>query len=200
MGHKRARHGKHLPLTATQFPCFFFFFFFKTGKIMEYSSKSGFLIKYPPISRFSMTVRVANMFSVCGTKPIPFPTSSNGSAPLMSSPSRNILPEPGLTSPKMVFRSVLFPHPLGPIITTISPAATLMLTPFTTVVSPYPENTFSTESMLSSKIDIYDRLIAPNLFRSTGCDKLSLVHYVNDIAETHENIDIVLNDKESPFL
>src|SRR3970040_1271824 len=39
MGHKRARHGKHLPLTATQVACFFFLFLFKDGKYIEYLLK-----------------------------------------------------------------------------------------------------------------------------------------------------------------
>jgi hypothetical protein len=58
-------------------------------------------------------------------------------------PNNFTLPENGVRSPTMAFKSVVLPHPDGPRITRISDGDTLMFTLSSTTRLPYRTDTFS---------------------------------------------------------
>ena len=77
-----------------------------------------------PISsglKFSLTVKPAKTFLVCGTKEIPSLTLSWGESFEISLPLIITDPDFKLNNPSIAFIAVDLPAPLGPTITTISP-------------------------------------------------------------------------------
>ena len=74
-----------------------------------------------PISRFSITVRVAKILRPSGTWTMPCWTISCGSMRVMSSSSKRMCPVRVRSRPEMVLSVVDFPAPLAPIRVTISP-------------------------------------------------------------------------------
>ena len=99
------------------------------------SVRSSFL-RYAPIRRFSKTVRSGNIFLPSGTSVMPLVTIAVGSLPVISSPSKTILPEAGLTKPAMARSVELLPAPFAPIRVIISPAGTSKLMPLTASMPP----------------------------------------------------------------
>ena len=98
-------------------------------------SSNRFGARKHPISRFSRTVSVWNTFRVWGTKPTPRWTSLCAGCPVMSSPLRRIEPERTETIPSIALSSVDLPAPLGPMIPTNSPGATVRSQPLRMLTS-----------------------------------------------------------------
>ena len=86
------------------------------------SKRSGmdFGSRNAPISMFSRTVIDENTFSVCGTNPTPFVTSSCAFSDVMVSPCKVTAPDRIGISPNSDFRKVDLPAPFGPMMPTIS--------------------------------------------------------------------------------
>ena len=74
-----------------------------------------------PTSKFSLTVKSANTFLVCGTNDIPALTLPCGDKLEISFPSIKTDPDFKFNNPNMAFIAVDLPAPLGPSIATISP-------------------------------------------------------------------------------
>ncbi len=123
LDHERHRHRQHLPLAPGERSRRAATTFRKHGKAREHridppARDCG--ISQPPISRFSRTDKVAKIFCSCGTKAMPRRLTSRGLRWWIGSPRRVMLPRVGCSRPAMVFSSVDFPAPFGPMIATIS--------------------------------------------------------------------------------
>ena len=91
--------------------------------------------RYPPMSRFSSTLRFGNIQRPSGTREIPLATTSCGVCG-SGLPSYNISPLLGFKSPAMQRMSVDLPAPFAPTIETISPVFTVALIPFNALIFP----------------------------------------------------------------
>src|SRR5215510_15403406 len=92
---------------------------------------------WPPMIRFSSTVRDGNRRRPSGTRAMPRATRVCAGTSPIASPSNTMASRRERMSPAIDCRSVLFPAPLAPITATTSPRATAMVTPNSAWKSPY---------------------------------------------------------------
>src|SRR4029450_8348920 len=113
----------------------------RRGKVWRTSSISWAMAVrsrrwYAPISRFSLTVMLANSRRFSGTIEIPLRTTSVVSRPLTPSSSSRTSPSLGFTNPRMVFSVVVFPLAFPPSRQAISPGKISTFTWRSTEINP----------------------------------------------------------------
>src|SRR3990172_4518471 len=100
-----------------------------------------------PSSRFSRTVIREKIRRPSGDEAIPLRTPWSGGRPSIRSSSRRMRPCRGRSSPRTVFRVVVLPAPLAPIMVTISPRSTRREIPLRAWMFPYAAWTASSLSI-----------------------------------------------------
>src|SRR5574341_2211915 len=101
---------------------------------------------------FSRTVMGAKSCRPSGTSEQPRKTIRSGGSFPISRVSKRISPERALIRPEIVLSSVVFPAPFAPMIATISPARTCIVTFLSTFSLPYPDSTFRSFSISRSPV------------------------------------------------
>ena len=108
---------------------------FRRGKYAKTKSRSVptpalSLRKKAPVRRFSSTVRPGKTRRPSGTCAMPRATIFSGASLSIRSPAKRISPPEGRARPEIVRSVVLFPAPFEPMMVTMPPGGTSMLTPF----------------------------------------------------------------------
>src|ERR1039458_77363 len=156
-----------------------------------------------PSRRFSSTVNLGNRRRPSGTSEIPMPTISWVLWPIRSyevpSMVATMRPPVGRTCPMMHFIRVLFPLPLVPRRTTVSPPRTPMLTPESTRTPPYPACR-SSMAMLFAKVSLFDLVLPHDLIRKSVGDLAARDYHHDALREHHHGPHNVFNeeDRNSP--
>ena len=103
---------------------------------LSFSMPSLSLRRYAPISRFSITDILAKTWRPSGTWTRPEATILWAGVPVISVPSKRMLPERGLMRPEIVWSVVDLPAPFDPMRVTICPSSTRRLMPLTAWMAP----------------------------------------------------------------
>src|SRR5215470_19103534 len=155
------------------------------------------LARKAPSRRFSSTVSRGNNRRPSGTSAMPRSTISSVARPirLCRSPSisATITPASGRTMPITLFMSVLFPLPLVPSSTTVSPPPTLMDTSSNTRTAPYPASTPEMVRLLA-KIRPLDFRIANHLVGAAVGDFFAGDKHDEALGESHHSAHDVLDE------
>jgi hypothetical protein len=92
--------------------------------------------RWAPSITFSISVIPGNGRGIWKVRPRPCASRESGGADSTATPSSQIRPEVGFSSPAIRLKSVVFPAPLGPISPTISPGPTSIVTSSTAATPP----------------------------------------------------------------
>src|SRR6185503_2887254 len=158
--------------------------------------------------RLSTTLISGNTRAPSGTTAMPRRTIASGGSPSMRSPLKRMAPPLRARSgmrPRMARMTVVLPAPFGPMRLTISPRATLRLTPRSTCSGPYPASTSSSSSIGSamrvSEIGLHHRGIPHDVGRPPLGDLLTVVqdHHAVGQAEDREH-DVLGHHQRAPAL
>src|SRR5215207_4739480 len=90
----------------------------------------------PPTSTLSSTLRFPNTRPCWNVRARPRLASSSAGSPVMSHPSNRTFPASGVSSPVTRLKTVVLPAPLGPMMLTSSPSATVSAKSLTAVTPP----------------------------------------------------------------
>src|SRR3972149_5264729 len=153
-----------------------------------------------PRRMFSLTVMGAKSWRPSGTSEQPRKTIFSGGSFPISRISNRISPERARSSPETVRRSVVFPAPLAPMIVTISPVPTCIVTFLSTFSLPYPDSTFLILSMRFS-LDFPqvhpDHLPVPLAGKGTVLgDFLPVAEHHDLIRDVHDERHVVLHEQD----
>src|SRR3990170_363249 len=153
-----------------------------------------------PRRMFSLTVMGAKSWRPSGTSEQPRKTIFSGGSFPISRISNRISPERARSSPETVRRSVVFPAPLAPMIVTISPVPTCIVTFLSTFSLPYPDSTFLILSLRFS-LDFPqvhpDHLPVPLDGKGTVLgDFLPVAEHHDLIRDVHDERHVVLHEQD----
>src|SRR3990172_2444532 len=153
-----------------------------------------------PRRMFSLTVMGAKSWRPSGTSEESRKTIFSGGSFPISRISNRISPERARSSPETVRRSVVFPAPLAPMIVTISPVPTCIVTFLSTFSLPYPDSTFLILSMRFS-LDFPqvhpDHLPVPLDGKGTVLgDFLPVAEHHDLIRDVHDERHVVLHEQD----
>src|SRR5512139_680366 len=135
-----------------------------------------------------------------GTSEQPRYTISSVVMPIIFLLSKRIWPSVARMSPESVFRSVDFPAPLVPMIVTISPAETCIVTRLKTLSWPYPAARFLICSIILSEVDPYDLLILLDRQGPVVGDLLAIAQDDDLVGYAHDQRHVVLDEKDGDAL
>src|SRR6185312_16312778 len=156
-----------------------------------------------PAMRFSSTVSRWKIRRPSGQWLMPACAMTCGGRRVMRSPAKSISPACTVARPLMVFSSVDFPAPLGPMTATTSPSSNARLTPFNIRVRPYPDSIRSTPSSVADLVELSGTAKIGLLYGGVGLHRLgiageqqlTLVEHIDVVRQRHHQAHVVLDDE-----
>src|SRR5215467_1107851 len=154
---------------------------------------------------FSPTVMSGNRLWFCGTWTTPARRISRGLLPVSRSPRCSTWPLLGRRMPLMTDSNVDLPAPFGPTMQVMPPAGTVKDTSWSTSPPPYPAVTPSTTSAASvivvivtaPEVGVEHPRVGPDCLRRAGCHNRAGVEHRDLVAQGHDEVHVVLDEKKS---